>query len=104
MSESVVPTFHDLSFYSRPDENKVRYEKLTAEFVKNFEVKPDFFARSPGRVNLMGDHIDYNFFSVLPMAIDVDVVAAVKTNDSGEMVITNTNSANFKKETIKLAS
>ncbi|KAG2733674.1 hypothetical protein G9P44_003199 [Scheffersomyces stipitis] len=102
MSESVVPTFHDLSFYSRPDENKVRYEKLTAEFVKNFEVKPDFFARSPGRVNLMGDHIDYNFFSVLPMAIDVDVVAAVKTNDSGEMVITNTNSANFKKETIKL--
>jgi galactokinase len=38
---------------------------------------------------LIGDHIDYNQFSVLPMAIDLDVVAAVSTNSSSIINIAN---------------
>ncbi len=35
-----------------------------------FGTKPVVFARAPGRVNLMGGHVDYNDGFVLPVAID----------------------------------
>lgn len=38
---------------------------------------PDFIVRSPGRVNLLGEHVDYNDGWVLPAAIDRAVYLAV---------------------------
>ncbi|EGW34832.1 Galactokinase, partial [Spathaspora passalidarum NRRL Y-27907] len=100
---SLVPTFTDLSFYTH--DNKSRYNDLVTKFKKNFpESSVEFFARSPGRVNLIGDHIDYNFFPVLPMAIEVDVVAAVGVNDSNQIVITNTDEKDFPKQVIEIPS
>ncbi|KAI8588588.1 ribosomal protein S5 domain 2-type protein [Geranomyces variabilis] len=52
---------------------------LRASFVDRFGSPPDFFARSPGRANIIGEHVDSSGYSVLPMAIDRDVVIAVKT-------------------------
>lgn len=89
---TVIPTFQDLSFYSNPDSNKARYESLKARFELLFKQEPKFFSRSPGRVNLIGDHIDYSYFSVLPMAIDVDVVAAVGISDVAKINLTNMDS------------
>jgi galactokinase len=37
---------------------------------------PALIARAPGRVNLLGEHVDYNDGFVLPIAIDRDVVVA----------------------------
>lgn len=42
-------------------------------FRRSFGAEPEFVVRSPGRVNLIGDHTDYNDGFVLPMAIDRSV-------------------------------
>jgi galactokinase len=51
---------------------------LLAAFSSHFNAKPDFIIRAPGRVNLIGEHTDYNDGFVLPMAIDHAVWMAVK--------------------------
>lgn len=45
-------------------------QKIILEYKKQFGEEPDFLARAPGRVNLIGEHTDYNDGFVLPMAID----------------------------------
>ena len=49
--------------------NPIRTLALS-EFVRHFGTKPSFVVRSPGRVNLIGEHTDYNDGFVLPLAID----------------------------------
>ena len=39
--------------------------------------------RAPGRVNLIGEHVDYNDGVVLPMAIDRDTVVAWRVRTDG---------------------
>ena len=60
---------------------------------------PQFFVRAPGRVNLIGEHVDYMGYSVLPMAIACDIVMAVGfgPEDSKVCKIANTN-ARFETE------
>jgi len=51
-------------------------EKIEFRFVKLFSRKP-LIVRSPGRVNLIGEHTDYNEGFVLPAAIDKSIIFAV---------------------------
>jgi hypothetical protein len=55
---------------------KERYAKIRAKFVETYGSEPEFYARSPGRVNLIGDNIDVNDYSVLPLALDRDMVVS----------------------------
>jgi galactokinase len=41
--------------------------------------------RAPGRINLMGDHTDYNEGFVLPVAIDLDCVAGARRREDGRV-------------------
>lgn len=50
-------------------------------FKDTFGHVPEFFCRAPGRVNLIGEHTDYNDGFVLPMAIERDTVLAVCRRD-----------------------
>ncbi|MEM7081655.1 MAG: galactokinase [Pseudomonadota bacterium] len=43
---------------------------LRQRFVERYGHEPKWFVRAPGRVNVIGDHTDYNDGFVLPMAID----------------------------------
>ena len=45
-------------------------QTLEQSFSIYFNAKPKFIVRAPGRVNLIGEHTDYNDGFVLPMAID----------------------------------
>lgn len=86
-----VPTFNDLTFYSDPKAATARFQRLATLFRDTYGEQLLYFARSPGRVNLIGDHIDYNLFSCLPMAIDFDVVEAVRPNDTNKIELINTD-------------
>lgn len=54
-----------------------RWAHLKHSFRTLYDKEPDFVARSPGRVNIIGEHIDYSLYDVLPMAIAADVLVAV---------------------------
>jgi galactokinase len=58
---------------------------LVASFEKIYSTKPVLIAKAPGRVNLLGEHVDYNDGLVLPAAIDRTVRLAAAP-DSGEAV------------------
>ena len=50
--------------------------EVRAAFVQAYGYEPAGLYRAPGRVNLIGEHTDYNEGFVLPMAIDRAVVVA----------------------------
>jgi galactokinase len=57
--------------------------QIEKKFLETFGEEPDLVAAAPGRVNLIGEHIDYSDGFVLPFAIkDRTLVAARKRNDS----------------------
>ena len=45
-------------------------ETAIQAYLKRFSELPRYVARAPGRVNLLGEHVDYNDGFVLPAAID----------------------------------
>src|SRR4051794_20740669 len=51
-------------------------ENAEADFQEKFNRPARWIATAPGRVNLIGEHTDYNDGFVLPMAIDRYVVLA----------------------------
>jgi len=51
-------------------------DRVVEAFEWAFGRRPAAVARAPGRVNLIGEHVDYNDGFVLPAAIDLDVVVA----------------------------
>ncbi|GAB1866943.1 N-acetylgalactosamine kinase [Camponotus japonicus] len=66
-----------------------RLKTLAAHFVSKYNVEPSFFARVPGRVNLIGEHIDYCGYAVCPMAIEQDILVAVALSKYSDICLTN---------------
>ncbi|MFN3451210.1 MAG: galactokinase [Sphingorhabdus sp.] len=63
--------------------DKGLYDKVSAAFAEQFGLAPDLVARAPGRVNLIGEHTDYNDGFVMPCAIGPStMVAASKREDN----------------------
>ena len=58
---------------------------LLAGFQTHFGPAPTTLARAPGRVNLIGEHTDYNGGFVLPCAIDFHTLVAARPRSDGQV-------------------
>ena len=58
-------------------------------FARCFGHPPRWLVAAPGRVNLIGEHTDYNDGFVLPMAIDRYILIAADVNTSGRVTLHN---------------
>ncbi|TAH53140.1 MAG: galactokinase [Chloroflexota bacterium] len=63
-------------------------EILVSEFQRLYGAPPEKIARAPGRVNLIGEHTDYNDGLVMPIAIDRDVFIAARARDDKHVSVT----------------
>ncbi|MDL2355708.1 MAG: galactokinase [Pseudomonadota bacterium] len=61
------------------------HRRVLAAFSTAFSGAPALVARAPGRVNLIGEHTDYNDGFVLPCAIDFDTLVAIAPRDDAEV-------------------
>jgi galactokinase len=62
--------------------------EAAAALLQHFGTGPSVTAAAPGRVNLIGEHIDYCDGLVLPFAIERYIVIAARGNDSRQARIT----------------
>lgn len=56
-------------------------KELSLEFEQRFHRKPEYLFFCPGRVNLIGEHIDYNGGQVMPCAISLGTYVAIAGNN-----------------------
>lgn len=85
-----VPVFHALGdFVEKNKLNGDRYVKLAAKFEEQYGKKSNFIARAPGRVNIIGEHIDYSGYAVLPMAIEQDITLVCRRNEEQILRLSN---------------
>ncbi|KAF6134006.1 hypothetical protein GIB67_038297 [Kingdonia uniflora] len=84
-----LPVFTSLEpFYGNGSQHeeadKLRFDNIKSKFLEVFGHQPELYVRSLGRVNLIGEHIDYEGYSVLPMAIRQDTIVAIRKHDVAE--------------------
>jgi galactokinase len=59
-------------------------DSIAARFNEHFDARPNVFW-APGRVNLLGDHVDYCGGAVLPMPIQFGTSVAVRLRTDGRL-------------------
>jgi galactokinase len=60
---------------------------LIEKFKETFGSDPELISRAPGRVNLIGEHTDYNDGFVLPMALEMSIYFAASGRDDRKVVL-----------------
>src|SRR5512137_2991234 len=62
-------------------------QQTATDFKNAFSRAPQWMAAAPGRVNVIGEHTDYNDGFVLPMAIDRYTVIAASPNGADKITL-----------------
>ncbi len=63
---------------------------MLAAFEDLFGARPTHWVRAPGRVNLIGEHVDYNGLPVVPMAIQREVRIACRPRSDARVRVVST--------------
>ncbi|MCH4295386.1 galactokinase [Shewanella sp. 3B26] len=71
-------------------------------FEQHFGTSPQWLGRAPGRVNLIGEHTDYNDGFVLPCAIDFFTEVAIRCIDGTEVRVFAANEAEHSDDRFEL--
>lgn len=66
---------------------KIISYKIEKHFAKRFEREPEIVIQSPGRINIIGEHTDYNDGYVLPAAIDHYMYVGISKSDSDQVSV-----------------
>lgn len=61
--------------------------QATQSFRRKYNSDPTVVAHAPGRVNIIGEHVDYQDGFVLPFAISQRIVVAGAADDSGQIAV-----------------
>ena len=69
--------------------------RVVRAFAERFGGDPAWIVQAPGRVNLLGEHTDYNEGFVLPMALDFGAWIALRPRADGRVVL---RSLDFKED------
>ena len=59
---------------------KLTIDDVRSRFIKHFDGKTGSVYASPGRINLIGEHTDYNNGFVFPGAVEQGIIAEIKPN------------------------
>ena len=62
-------------------------EQVSTAFAERFGAAPTLIIRAPGRVNIIGEHTDYNDGFVLPMAIDQAAWIALRPRSDDKVLL-----------------
>lgn len=62
--------------------------KVIQAFQSSFNADPHYLTKSPGRVNIIGEHTDYNDGFVLPMAINFATWVALRPRKDDRVIVT----------------
>lgn len=60
-------------------------DQIKDTFQRVFNSKPQIIVKSPGRINIIGEHTDYNNGFVLPAAIDKGVYIGISTREDNKI-------------------
>jgi galactokinase len=61
-------------------------EYVRSRFIKHFDGTTGYIYTSPGRINLIGEHTDYNDGFVFPGAVDKGIMAEIRPNGSKKVL------------------
>jgi len=78
--------------------HKKSVKEIAEEFRRRFSREPEWLIAAPGRVNLIGEHTDYNDGFVLPMAIERHTLIAAARGGSNSSPSINACSLNLDSE------
>jgi N-acetylgalactosamine kinase len=100
----VLKQLKDVYNQNIADKHEPRFLNLLRKFKQQYGHLPTYYCRAPGRVNIIGEHIDYCGYSVLPAAIEQDFIMAYtpveEGNGADQIVINNIDSTLFPQITI----
>ncbi len=60
---------------------------IRSKFISRFQIQPELLVRAPGRINLIGEHTDYNGGFVLPASVDKAIYFCLSSRTDDQILL-----------------